>query len=138
MADFVTSSRSSRLDSFRPGDAPAQSREDLMAIPAVAVRSLLPQWWRTFGQPQVVLQSGRRVLANIPFVFSVGNTRLKAGSYTVEQLQSAIIAFSSEDRTEFWRGTRFTKEFILAHALSPYQGHSFSWRIPALRGPGLA
>jgi hypothetical protein len=45
-------------------------------------------------------QSGRRVLANIPFDFSVGNTTLKAGSYTVEQLESGIIAFSSEDEKE--------------------------------------
>jgi hypothetical protein len=45
-------------------------------------------------------QSGSRVLANIPFDFSVRNTTLKAGSYTVEQLQSGIIAFSSEDEKE--------------------------------------
>jgi hypothetical protein len=45
-------------------------------------------------------QSGRRALANIPFAFSVGNTTLKAGSYTIEQLQSGIIAFSSEDEKE--------------------------------------
>src|ERR1700746_770614 len=45
-------------------------------------------------------QSGSRALANIPFEFSVGNTTLKAGSYTVEQLQSGIIAFSSEDEKE--------------------------------------
>jgi hypothetical protein len=45
-------------------------------------------------------QSGDRVSANIPFDFSVGNTTLKAGSYTVEQLQSGIIAFSSEDEKE--------------------------------------
>jgi hypothetical protein len=45
-------------------------------------------------------QSGSRVLANIPFDFSVGNTTLKAGSYTVEQLQSGIIAFSSDDGKE--------------------------------------
>ena len=42
-------------------------------------------------------QSGSRVIANIPFEFSVGNTTLKAGSYTVEQLESGIIALSSED-----------------------------------------
>ena len=42
-------------------------------------------------------QSGRRVLANIPFDFSIGNTTLKAGSYTVEQLESGITAFSSDD-----------------------------------------
>jgi hypothetical protein len=45
-------------------------------------------------------QSGSRVLANIPFDFAVGNTTLEAGSYTVEQLQSGIIAFSSEDEKE--------------------------------------
>jgi hypothetical protein len=45
-------------------------------------------------------QSGSRVSANIPFDFSVGNTTLKAGSYTVEQLQSGIIAFSSDDEKE--------------------------------------
>ena len=45
-------------------------------------------------------QSDSRVLATIPFDFSVGNTTLKAGSYTVEQLQSGIIAFSSEDGKE--------------------------------------
>lgn len=45
-------------------------------------------------------QSGSRVLVNIPFEFSVGNTTLKAGNYTVEQLQSGIIAFNSEDEKE--------------------------------------
>jgi hypothetical protein len=45
-------------------------------------------------------QSGSRVLANIPFDFSVGNTTLKAGSYTVEQLESGILAFSSNDEKE--------------------------------------
>ena len=45
-------------------------------------------------------QSGSRAIANIPFDFSVGNTTLKAGSYTVEQLQSGLIAFSSEDEKE--------------------------------------
>jgi hypothetical protein len=45
-------------------------------------------------------QSGSRVLANIPFDFSVGNTTLKAGSYTVEQLQSGIIAISSEEEKQ--------------------------------------
>jgi hypothetical protein len=41
-------------------------------------------------------QNGSRVIANIPFDFSVGNTTLKAGSYTIEQLQSKILALSSE------------------------------------------
>ena len=45
-------------------------------------------------------QSGSRVVANIPFDFSVGNTTLKAGSYTVEQLESGILAFSSADGRE--------------------------------------
>jgi hypothetical protein len=45
-------------------------------------------------------QSGSRALANIPFDFSVGNTTLKAGSYTVEQLQSGILALSSSDEKE--------------------------------------
>jgi hypothetical protein len=45
-------------------------------------------------------QSGSRVFADIPFTFSVGNTTLNAGSYTVELLQSGIIAFSSEDERE--------------------------------------
>lgn len=45
-------------------------------------------------------QSGSRVLANIPFEFSVGNTTLKAGNYTIEQLQSGIVALSSEDEKE--------------------------------------
>jgi hypothetical protein len=45
-------------------------------------------------------QSGSRVLANIPFDFSIGNTTLKAGSYAVEQLQSGILAFSSNDGKE--------------------------------------
>jgi hypothetical protein len=44
-------------------------------------------------------QSGR-VLVNIPFEFSVGNTTLKAGSYKVERLDSGIIAVSSEDGKE--------------------------------------
>ena len=45
-------------------------------------------------------QSGDRVLANIPFDFSVGNTTLKAGSYTVEQLPSGFLVFSSDDGKE--------------------------------------
>jgi hypothetical protein len=53
-------------------------------------------------------QSGSRALANIPFEFSVRNTTLKAGSYTVEQLQSGILALSTSDekninsRRLFW------------------------------------
>lgn len=45
-------------------------------------------------------QSGSRALANIPFDFSVGNITLKAGSYSVEQLQSGILALSSSDNKE--------------------------------------
>jgi hypothetical protein len=45
-------------------------------------------------------QSGSRVLANIPFDFSVGNITLKAGSYTVEQVESGILAFSGKDGKE--------------------------------------
>ena len=45
-------------------------------------------------------QSGSRALANIPFEFSVGNTTLKPGSYTLEQLQSGILALSSSDNKE--------------------------------------
>jgi hypothetical protein len=45
-------------------------------------------------------QSGSRAFANIPFDFSVGNTTLKAGSYSVEQLQSGILALSSSDNKE--------------------------------------
>src|ERR1700745_1159487 len=45
-------------------------------------------------------QSGSRALANIPFDFSVRNTTLKAGSYSVEQLQSGIIALSSSDNKQ--------------------------------------
>ena len=45
-------------------------------------------------------QSGSRVLANMPFDFSVGNTTLKTGSYTVELLQSGLLALSSNDGKE--------------------------------------
>jgi hypothetical protein len=45
-------------------------------------------------------QSSSRVLANIPFDFSVGNTTLKAGTYTVEKLESGILAFSGNDNKE--------------------------------------
>ena len=45
-------------------------------------------------------QSGSRALANIPFDFLVGNTTLRAGSYTVEQLRSGLLVFSSEDGKE--------------------------------------
>ena len=42
-------------------------------------------------------QSSGRVRVNIPFDFSVGNTWLKAGSYTVEELESGVLAFSSNE-----------------------------------------
>lgn len=45
-------------------------------------------------------QSGSRALANIPFDFSVGNTTLKAGSYTIEELQSGILVLRSSDDKE--------------------------------------
>ena len=45
-------------------------------------------------------QSSSRASANIPFDFSIGRATLKAGSYTVEQLRSGIITFSSEDERE--------------------------------------
>ena len=45
-------------------------------------------------------QSSSHTLANIPFDFSVGNTTLKAGRYSVEQLHSGILALSSSDGKE--------------------------------------
>ena len=45
-------------------------------------------------------QSSSRVLANIPFEFSVGNTTLKAGNYRVEQLESGLISLSTQDGKE--------------------------------------
>jgi hypothetical protein len=42
-------------------------------------------------------ESDSRILVNIPFDFSIGNTPLKAGSYEIEELQSGILAFSSQD-----------------------------------------
>lgn len=45
-------------------------------------------------------QSGSRVIADIPFDFSVGNTTLKAGNYTIEQLKSGLLALSSSDDKE--------------------------------------
>jgi hypothetical protein len=43
-------------------------------------------------------QTGSRVLVNIPFDFFVGNTSLKAGSYTIDQLESGVLAFSGNDQ----------------------------------------
>jgi hypothetical protein len=45
-------------------------------------------------------QSSSRVLVNIPFDFSVGNTPLKAGSYTIKELKSGVLALSSNDGQE--------------------------------------
>jgi hypothetical protein len=45
-------------------------------------------------------QSGSRVLVNVPFDFSVGNTLLKAGSYTVKELEPGVLAFSSNEGQE--------------------------------------
>ena len=45
-------------------------------------------------------QSDSRVLVTIPCDFSVGNTQLKAGRYTVQELQSGVLAFSSKDGQE--------------------------------------
>jgi hypothetical protein len=42
-------------------------------------------------------ESGSRVIVDIPFDFSVGNTPLKAGSYKVEELESGILVFSNND-----------------------------------------
>ena len=55
-------------------------------------------------------QTGSRVLVNIPFDFSVGNTALKAGSYTVRETQAGVLAFNSDDgqhstATRFARGS---------------------------------
>jgi hypothetical protein len=42
-------------------------------------------------------ESDSRVLVDIPFDFSVGITTLKAGSYLVQDVQSRILALSSND-----------------------------------------
>jgi len=42
-------------------------------------------------------QSGSRVRVNVPFDFSVGNNPLKAGNYTVSQLEPGILVFSGND-----------------------------------------
>jgi hypothetical protein len=46
-------------------------------------------------------QSGSRVRVNVPFDFSVGNTPLKAGNYTVSQLEPGILKFDSNDNRQF-------------------------------------
>jgi hypothetical protein len=42
-------------------------------------------------------QNSNRVVVDIPFDFSVGNTLLKAGNYKVEELQSGILVFDGND-----------------------------------------
>ena len=42
-------------------------------------------------------QSGGRVRVNVAFDFSLGNAPLKAGNYTVSQLEPGIIVFSGND-----------------------------------------
>jgi hypothetical protein len=64
-------------------------------------------------------QSGSRALANIPFDFSVGNTTLKAGSYSVEQLQSGILALSSSDN----KGHQFATTFPSASDRQSQESH---------------
>ena len=69
-----------------------------------SLKSMLLAVLTVFGAALTIVpahaQSGSRALANIPFAFSVGNTTLKAGTYTVKQLESGILAFSSEDGRE--------------------------------------
>lgn len=45
-------------------------------------------------------QTGSHVSVNIPFDFVIGNAPLKAGSYTVEQVESGILSFSGHDGQE--------------------------------------
>lgn len=49
-------------------------------------------------------QTANRVVVNVPFDFSVGNTSLNAGSYAVEKRQSGILVFSSIDGQGRWFG----------------------------------
>jgi len=42
-------------------------------------------------------QSSNRLVVDIPFDFSVGNTLLKAGNYEVEELHSGILVFNGND-----------------------------------------
>jgi len=42
-------------------------------------------------------QNSNRVVVDIPFDFSVGNTLLKAGNYKIEELQSGMIIFNGND-----------------------------------------
>jgi hypothetical protein len=42
-------------------------------------------------------QSSNRIVVDIPFDFSVGNTLLRAGNYKVEELQSGILIFNGND-----------------------------------------
>ncbi len=45
-------------------------------------------------------ETGSRVSVNIPFDFVIGNAPLKAGSYTVEQVELGILSFSGQDGQE--------------------------------------
>jgi hypothetical protein len=49
------------------------------------------------GHISVEGQSSNRVVVDIPFDFSVGNTQLRAGNYKVEELQSGILVFNGND-----------------------------------------
>jgi hypothetical protein len=42
-------------------------------------------------------QNSNRVVVDIPFDFSVGNTLLKAGNYKIEELLSGMIIFNGND-----------------------------------------
>jgi hypothetical protein len=42
-------------------------------------------------------QNGNRVSVNVPVDFFLGDTPLKAGNYTITQLESGILVFSTED-----------------------------------------
>jgi len=56
-------------------------------------------------------QSGSRTLANIPFGFSVENTTLKAGSYTVEQLHSGRSCLEQQRRKRTRVRNDFSRRF---------------------------
>jgi hypothetical protein len=42
-------------------------------------------------------QNGNRVSVSVPLDFTVGDTKLNAGTYTIAQLESGILVFGSED-----------------------------------------
>ena len=68
------------------------------------LKSMLLAVITVFGMALTIVpahaQNDSRVVANIPFEFSVGNTTLKAGNYRVEQLESGLISLSSQDGKE--------------------------------------